>query len=365
MNISERKKIPAAPTLAATGNLLSSVAPPSELPNFITSSIAPVAEHQTEPTEIAQNVSELTKSQDVTPIPMDVSPQTPDTFSPVIPLAKGQPTLSVRSPEESDTIQSPEPSHDYTPDVDRIGDIMPGSGLMTWVKGAVSGGGLLQKVAEKAKSSVDSMITTLDPQMKEYLRSGGDFHVVVASDKDIKVSPVREAFQTVFGKATVVGEAAHSDVTATQPVGYASAYAAAKQRIAHIRSSSASVNNNVPVVAIESFLHEAIADRWYEVSLIVLTQPSLDIELHVQSQGTPVPAAAALAARDSTPADYEHAQTGYSTTIGRIMADNLQVAHTEWQQASTGVSRREALLLAARSLAGSYRNILAISAAQP
>lgn len=46
---------------------------------------------------------------------------------------------------------------------------MPGSGLLTWMKGAVSGGGLLQKVAEKAKSSVDSMITTLDPQMKEYL----------------------------------------------------------------------------------------------------------------------------------------------------------------------------------------------------
>lgn len=46
---------------------------------------------------------------------------------------------------------------------------MPGSGLFTWVKGAVSSGGLLHRVAEKAKSSVDSMITTLDPQMKEYI----------------------------------------------------------------------------------------------------------------------------------------------------------------------------------------------------
>lgn len=46
---------------------------------------------------------------------------------------------------------------------------MPGSGLFTWVKGAVSSGGILHRVAEKAKNSVDSMITTLDPQMKEYL----------------------------------------------------------------------------------------------------------------------------------------------------------------------------------------------------
>lgn len=33
--------------------------------------------------------------------------------------------------------------------------------------------------------------------------SGGDMEIVVASDKDAKISPVRQAFQTVFGKATV------------------------------------------------------------------------------------------------------------------------------------------------------------------
>lgn len=46
---------------------------------------------------------------------------------------------------------------------------MPGSGLFTWMKGAVATGGILHRVAEKAKNSVDSVITTLDPQMKEYL----------------------------------------------------------------------------------------------------------------------------------------------------------------------------------------------------
>ena len=33
--------------------------------------------------------------------------------------------------------------------------------------------------------------------------SGGDIEVIVASDKDAKVAPVREAFQNVFGNATV------------------------------------------------------------------------------------------------------------------------------------------------------------------
>lgn len=40
--------------------------------------------------------------------------------------------------------------------------------------------------------------------LKMYISdSGGDVEVVVASDKDGKISPVRQAFQTVFGKATV------------------------------------------------------------------------------------------------------------------------------------------------------------------
>lgn len=33
--------------------------------------------------------------------------------------------------------------------------------------------------------------------------SGGDMEIIVASDKDVTISSVRQAFQTVFGKATV------------------------------------------------------------------------------------------------------------------------------------------------------------------
>ncbi|XP_045501637.1 protein PRRC1-like isoform X2 [Colias croceus] len=370
MNHAEkRNKIPAAPTLAATGNLLSSVAPPSELPNFITTSVnpvAPVAPVVQNEAPVSQTNTKPAENPNA-PVPMDMSPQTPEKFSPAIPPSKGEPTVSIRSPVESDSTLSPGSLPESGVGTDKIGDIMPGSGLITWMKGAMSSGGILQKVAEKAKNSVDSMITTLDPQMKEYLNnegSGGDLYIVVASDKEVKVSPVREAFQTVFGKATIVGEPAQSDVTAAQPVGYAAAYAAAKQRIAHLRSVNSQLHNNVPIVAIESFVYEAMPDRWYDIALLVLSQPSLGIELQVQSQGTPIPSAAVLAAREATPTDYAHAQTGYNTTIGSIMSANLQVPHTQWQEASTSVSRRELLLLASRSLAGSYQRMLAVSAAE-
>ena len=42
------------------------------------------------------------------------------------------------------------------------------AGWIGWFKGTVSSVG--SKVAEKAKTSMDTMITTLDPQMKEFIR---------------------------------------------------------------------------------------------------------------------------------------------------------------------------------------------------
>ncbi|KAJ0174023.1 hypothetical protein K1T71_010169 [Dendrolimus kikuchii] len=348
MDGGDRKpKIPEPPVISGVPvNLLSSVAPPSQLPNFVTTSSVPVTTH-------AEMVFFFG------PAPFPSAGEVP-----AIPLSKGEPMVSIRSPEDSQSTQSPESLPESISDLEKLGDVMPGSGLLTWVKGAVSSGGILQRVAEKAKSSVDSMITTLDPQMKEYLKSGGDMFVVVASDKEVKISPIREAFQTVFGKATVVGYEAQSAVTAAQPVSAAAAYAAAKQRIALLRATRPDLTNNVPIVAVESYIYEAIADRWFEVALLVLSQPSLGVEVQLVSQGAPVAGAAVAAAQAATPPDYEHAQTGYSLTIGSIMADSLHVPNTQWHEATTGVSRREVLLLAAKSIAGTYKRLLAVSAAE-
>ena len=52
------------------------------------------------------------------------------------------------------------------------------------------------------------------------VESGGELHIVVTSNKEVKVAAVRDAFQEVFGLAVVVGEAGQSNI-APQPVGYA------------------------------------------------------------------------------------------------------------------------------------------------
>merc|ERR1719270_1899134 len=74
-------------------------------------------------------------------------------------------------------------------------------GMFGWVKGS----GFLSKVVERTKTVTENVITTLDPQMKEFIHSGGDVEVIVSSDKEDKVVPIRNAFQKVFGNATVYG----------------------------------------------------------------------------------------------------------------------------------------------------------------
>ena len=51
------------------------------------------------------------------------------------------------------------------------------SSIFSWMKEALPGKGVLAKVAEKARSSMDTMITTLDPQMKEYISMSSSFSI--------------------------------------------------------------------------------------------------------------------------------------------------------------------------------------------
>uniref|UniRef100_A0A6M2DKF4 Protein prrc1-like isoform x1 polistes canadensis n=1 Tax=Xenopsylla cheopis TaxID=163159 RepID=A0A6M2DKF4_XENCH len=310
----------------ANTNILSAVAPPSALPNFIA----------------AQSSNSIaTKENDPPSVVTQTDMNNKQSFSAAIPSNE---PIKLESQDSSDSYSN---------------SLMPGSGFMGWVKGAVSSGGILHRVAEKAKNSVDTMITTLDPQMREFIYSGGDLELVVASDKEVKISPIREAFQMTFGKATVSGLQAQSTIIAAQPVGLDAALAAAKERICILRSQPR-VGTDIPIVAIENYIEEIGPERWYDMSLLLLTHPSLGISIHLSSQGTPLPAQIVTAARQDTPPDYKFKDSGFSITIGSLMAENLQVHHSEWHKALTGVSRREIILLAARSLAGLYKNALNI-----
>ncbi|XP_053676186.1 protein PRRC1-like [Anopheles nili] len=345
-----------------TGNILSNVSPPSELPSFITTNVANVATAGTDislttGTKPAAMVDDAAKRDETEPF-------IPTTFSPAIPASKdtSQAMLAVASAQQPEA--APEPvGRDFAnmmlnpePVAAALSPITQGgSALFGWMKGAVSGSGILQKVAEKAKNSVDTIVTTLDPQMKEYINSGGDTEVIVASDKDDKVRPVREAFQTVFGKATIIGLAAQAVGIAAQPVGFAAGLKGAEHRINSIRAENPRVDDHLPVVAVENFLVELFPDQWFEASVIVLFDYAKNILLKTVTQMTPIPLPVITALQADTPADYLLKDTGFAITVGSIMARNLNTSHTEWHRAYTSVSRPEMILAAAKTIATLYK----------
>ena len=76
----------------------------------------------------------------------------------------------------------------------------------------------------------------------------------MASGNDDKISSVREAFQSVFGRATVYGQHAQGKSIAAQPVGFESAELAAKERINSVRTNEAHIDK--VIVAVENFVVE-------------------------------------------------------------------------------------------------------------
>lgn len=60
-----------------------------------------------------------------------------------------------------------QPSTTQLPNSSSQGEEFSQDGWMGWIRGTVQS--VKNKVAEKAKSSMDSMITTLDPQMKDFI----------------------------------------------------------------------------------------------------------------------------------------------------------------------------------------------------
>lgn len=96
--------------------------------------------------------------------------------------------------------------------------------------------------------------------------------------------------------------------------------------------------------------------RWFDVGVLLLNDPARGITLETFTQHTPVPAAVVALAVEDTPKKYPFRWSGLGVTVGSIMANNLQVDHTEWHQALTGVSRREMIYLSAKTLAGLYKS---------
>lgn len=66
-------------------------------------------------------------------------------------------------------------------------------------------------------------------------------------------------------------------------------------------------------------------DRWFDVGLLLLSDPKHNITLKSFTQMTFIPLQIITALQSDTPSDYDRKGTGFSTTIGNAMSRNLDV----------------------------------------
>ncbi|XP_041666982.1 protein PRRC1 [Cheilinus undulatus] len=236
------------------------------------------------------------------------------------------------------------------------GDANTGGGLWGFFKG-VAGNPMVKTVLDKTKHSVESMITTLDPGMAPYIRSGGDVDIVVTSDKESHVAAVRESFQEVFGMAMVTGEPGQSNI-APQPVGYAAGVKGAQERIDSLRRAGV-IHEKQPVVSLENFIAELFPDKWFDMGCLILEDPGHNIRIEVFTQATPVSLDHIQQAQSMTPPDYSLRWSGLIVTVGEVLERSVpNINRTDWHQAMTGMSQRHMIQSAAKALAGLYKQQL-------
>lgn len=232
----------------------------------------------------------------------------------------------------------------------------PAGGLWGFIKG-VAENPMVKSVLDKTKHSVETMITTLDPGMVPYIKTGGELDIVVTSNKEVKVAAIRDAFQEVFGMAVVTGEAAQSNI-APQPVGYAAGLKGAQERIDSLRRTGV-IHEKQPAVSIENFIEELLPDKWFDIGCLIIEDPIHGIHLEAFTQATPVPLQYVQQAKSLTPQDYNLRWSGLLVTVGEVLEKSmLNVNRTDWHMVFTGMSRRQMIYSAAKALAGMYKQHL-------
>uniref|UniRef100_A0A2K5HWL9 Protein PRRC1 n=1 Tax=Colobus angolensis palliatus TaxID=336983 RepID=A0A2K5HWL9_COLAP len=244
------------------------------------------------------------------------------------------------------------PEEQEDPRINRGQDEASAGGIWGFIKG-VAGNPMVKSVLDKTKHSVESMITTLDPGMAPYIKSGGELDIVVTSNKEVKVAAVRDAFQEVFGLAMVVGEAGQSNI-APQPVGYAAGLKGAQERIDSLRRTGV-IHEKQTAVSVENFIAELLPDKWFDIGCLVVEDPVHGIHLETFTQATPVPLEFVQQAQSLTPQDYNLRWSGLLVTVGEVLEKSLlNVSRTDWHMAFTGMSRRQMIYSAARAIADDY-----------
>lgn len=233
--------------------------------------------------------------------------------------------------------------------------------------------GLLSRVAETAKNSVDSVITTLDPGMREIIYSGGEVNIVALIDsqengKDL-ISAIRDGFIDVFGRVTVKGiQVTPSSGHLGTTIGAEIAESICKERISSVRANmSHELPQNQVVVTIEPFLQK-FSGLWYSMTAVYLHDPLDNRHLITHTQTIPIPTEAINWLKCETPSQHLNKDISFSKTLDDWYKEksSLQLNEVEeeakvkvqWQESLIAISHQAMLRSASMAVAKLYKTKL-------
>lgn len=238
-------------------------------------------------------------------------------------------------------------------------------GVWGWMSSAVSAGlqttqNLGRNIVEKTKNSVESVITTLDPEMEDYLHGRDQsISIAVTTNDSEATEAIKDGFLQVFEHVEVQSHSSVSGI-APLPVGFSAGVKGAQHRIANLVRGKKILEGQV-IIGVEEMLSELLPGKWFGLTCLALNDPTSKLELETFSQSVHIPKVYITKAEESTPSNYNLRWSGLSYTLGEVIIGSGQ-AHGDWHSKISGSSKRQILTLAARTLAGQFRDRLKASA---
>lgn len=240
---------------------------------------------------------------------------------------------------------------------------------------------IILQIAEKAKNSVDSVITVLDPGMKEYLYSGGNINIVVVSDSKFLVSPIRDAFQDVFGRATVSAARYKSpQVNDDYPIklasGFNEAIIVAKERIKKFRLDTDNIPQNQVILVVQPTvvtvrsnetkgltIDDNLQLEWFLTFCMVIEDPVLAATMYSFAQFIPIDSDIIVKLKEAKlSTEFAQSSLGFAQSISDFMTKRLGLALDEsndekssWLEIWSGLDEERVIHDLSTSLAHMYR----------
>eukprot|EP00794_Sanderia_malayensis_P009621 gene9621-10604_t len=233
-------------------------------------------------------------------------------------------------------------------------------GLIDWVKqnmgqdwseGAKKFG---QQIIEKTKSATETVLTTLDPGMEEYLNPV--MNLAIASLDNKIITGIRRGFRGIFGHTAARGHVAQLQSVANLPIGFEAGVKATKEQLDVICNVNFQFSGECVFISSSPFLTELQQGRWSCMLCVGLRDLRRQIELYCFSQPVSVPLECVLAAYNRTNPDDIQQKLGYSVTIDEaVRLYKPYPVDQDWCFTLTGMTLESILASASHGLAADYR----------